>query len=569
MRFKEKVKNILKIFRLIGSQFLVLLLFVSAPANCTQTQEEELKELEKFEKYNLHPLTQNEFKTSFQSLHSMSKFIINIVLKYKEELDKTDTDINKENIIRKIQLTDYIEIIQKEMNDNSKYIENQNFNFTQSYSPNTSIIKIDDLIKPLCKNVLFYQSNQNLQQSNASKKDLDERTNFDKQYRFNTATEGRTGARVDIVKDNQTEKTILAVKIFEGRDKVLEGIVELANSLVALTVNPVPHKLKMTRMFAATYHKGDHTLDPSPHIIFVMEGATGSEIYTLLKIKPEGMEEVLKASAEYLASLHFNMHYLFFEKDEILDGNSLDLNVTNEKIRKNRLRYVKFEEVFYNNHASSYSELITPDSRTYKALENVFDTISTLKLKSRLRFDDILAYLTSVYNKAIERNKGDNVKGKIRLTMTHGDMHGANLFYDPDLNDSDFTHRLTMIDFGTMINTYGALGDPAEDVGRFVGSLWSRTAHKGIDLIEQDFLTEISHLNQLFNKVSMWQKTFIEAYIKSGKLSGLSEELFRENIEFYKLRYYKVKFSNQTLPIRVKQRLLYFWLQELESISKY
>ncbi len=152
------------------------------------------------------------------------------------------------------------------------------------------------------------------------------------------------------------------------------------------------------------------------------------------------------------------------------------------------------------------------------------------------------------------------------LTITHGDAHGNNFFYDEEdaLNlPKDSFQRITMIDFATIIRTYSGIGDPAEDVGRFLGSLWDwgvRQAFTG---------------SEVYQKIQTLQKEFIDSYLKLIKDSKIIKEdhykkfekTFKENCNFYKLRYYKVIFNaikdkDPQKDRDIKVKILNSWLEE-------
>jgi hypothetical protein len=60
------------------------------------------------------------------------------------------------------------------------------------------------------------------------------------------------------------------------------------------------------------------------------------------------------------------------------------------------------------------------------------------------------------------------------MTVTHGDAHSENIFYDP------ISHQVTFIDYGKMSETQKGFDNPCQDIGRFLGSLWFSAAEKYI-----------------------------------------------------------------------------------------
>lgn len=157
------------------------------------------------------------------------------------------------------------------------------------------------------------------------------------------------------------------------------------------------------------------------------------------------------------------------------------------------------------------------------------------------------------------------------LTTTHGDAHGNNFFYDKDESlkfSKDSFQRVAMIDFATIIRTYGGIGDPAEDVGRFLGSLWDWGVRQAIEGSEN------------YKLIHNFQKEFMDAYLELIKDSKIIKEhlyekfekTFKENCNFYKLRYYKVIFNatkdeNPQKDREIKLKILNSWLEENANLT--
>ncbi len=167
-------------------------------------------------------------------------------------------------------------------------------------------------------------------------------------------------------------------------------------------------------------------------------------------------------------------------------------------------------------------------------------------------------------------------------TITHGDAHRRNFFYNGDEAldvTKDSLRRVTMIDYSSIMETYGNIGDPAQDIGRFLGSLWDWASENPLESEEDTY--------ELIRRL---QEAALECYIdtvtkrpakeegENGKeessqtnqcqpsLNEVFRHIFTENCNFYKLRYYRAIFnsSKNRKTNESKERLLKYWMREME-----
>lgn len=364
---------------------------------------------------------------------------------------------------------------------------------------------------------------------------------------------GYSGAEVKILSDGRTK---VAIKKFKDLDA---GIRELFSSLIALDINPAPKKIKMTRVY-------DAILYPKGSISIIMEGANTHDIQYFLSTSLSG--DVVRACAEYLAMFHIKNNR---KLNEPINNNNFMIHAAN----------------FF--HTLSYDPLKEPPRRALFSLfsgqqwEDLEDVKSNniIRLLSKEEQEKFVSFakisrecfeenVAEIYRSLLHRNIGE--QSPYFLTTSHGDAHGRNFFYDDsdDLADldgfqirRDSFHRIFMIDFASIIETYGDIGDPAEDVGRFLGSLWDWAA-------QQDFEND--------EQVYYLQNQFIETYLQKIKKSGIFteetkktfERIFKENYNFYKLRYYRAIFNSEKerKSDATKLKILKSWIRENSELEE-
>jgi hypothetical protein len=123
-------------------------------------------------------------------------------------------------------------------------------------------------------------------------------------------------------------------------------------------------------------------------------------------------------------------------------------------------------------------------------------------------------------------------------TVTHGDAHSENIFYDR------ISHKVTFIDYGKMSETQKGFGNPCQDIGRFLGSLWFSAAKKYIGNFHKEDINEaflaVKGLKEL-------EDIFINSYL--DKFFYLNSELDKNAIrrlilagtELYKREFFATK----------------------------
>ncbi|MBI5595387.1 MAG: phosphotransferase [Elusimicrobia bacterium] len=107
------------------------------------------------------------------------------------------------------------------------------------------------------------------------------------------------------------------------------------------------------------------------------------------------------------------------------------------------------------------------------------------------------------------------LKTAVPGAATHGDAHPGNFFVGPA--------GVTMIDVETAMHSIDVagrgVGNPAADVGRFVGAMRLNNASKGLHLTESE--------------LSALERSFIDGYSKE---SGVPAETLAADVDFYRLR---------------------------------
>jgi len=341
----------------------------------------------------------------------------------------------------------------------------------------------------------------------------------------------------------------IAIKQFKDAD-IEKGLQELLYSLIALNINPSPQELKMTKVYDAIIY-------PENCLNLIMEGANTHSIYNLL---PTNLaENALKACAQYLAMFHVR-HYL------------------NQTRNTDRQKYIEHVAQAFNTLKDNpFKEQagmplfcsLTGEQLTDTGIEEIRSN-NIMRLLSKEE-QEKCAHLVEENFKNFETNcaeifrslKLEPLNNKEQepyfLTITHGDAHGNNFFYNKDASleiPRDSFYRIAMIDFASIIRTYGDVGDPAEDIGRFLGSLWDWGAQQ-----------DISELG-VYEQIWRFQNNFIQHYLEKIK-ENLNHKIqinnfykiFEENCNFYKLRFYKVIFNSKVNP-EIKLRILRSWMKE-------
>lgn len=364
---------------------------------------------------------------------------------------------------------------------------------------------------------------------------------------------GFSGAEVKILSCNGTK---VAIKQFKD---IKAGLTELLHSLVALDINPSPQDIKMARIY-------DAVICPENRFHIIMEAAETYDIHDCLSM--EYSTEAVDACAEYLAAFHIANYYKLKE-------------LTN---RKKFLDYA----AYYSNTLSHHSieeqagpvlfSLISRENRT--DLEDI-KSDNILQLLPKEDQEKFISFLKIIHTRFKENsseifrliNSEEGLKANpYFLTINHGDAHRCNFFYNNSANlvnsngseiERDSLHRITMIDFASIVETYGDIGDPAGDVGRFLGSLWDWAAQQDYETYEKIFALQTHFLDTYLHKIT-------EDPIFKQKNPEAFKSMFKENCNFYKLRYYRAIFNSESnrKSDDVKLKLLKSWIKENTEESR-
>jgi len=333
------------------------------------------------------------------------------------------------------------------------------------------------------------------------------------------------GSEVRIIKDkDQTNKNALgAIKVFNSYQK---GVKELACSLLASKLMvPLKCELNIAEVLLA------RRLD-NQELYILLEGAPGIDINTVLsEHQNERFPSVLRAMSQYLATLH--------KKFKIIDNPPFDAR-----------------SAYIGNHIQTLQNLVIEDQDCCKRFLKVFKAVKKDSNISWQGFQDYILNLCNQYE-----NDNLNLEA-LTYTRTHGDAHLGNFYYvENQSKDFDKCYStITMIDYETITNTYKSQGDPAEDVGRFLGGLWQWAVRKCP--FKEDMV-------KTYEAIKFWEQGFLDIYLSNIKLEEPQENLIRKNSNFYKIEFYKAILGNKRETedeLKVKQRLFQFWMtQKIED----
>ncbi len=386
----------------------------------------------------------------------------------------------------------------------------------------------------------------------------------------NSQTSGYSGA---IVAHFPGKAAIPAqiIKIFREEEKGLE---EFLYSLMAFRLHP-RHELKIVDIYDAVLCQNA--------LSFIMEKARGKDIDSFMitnKIKKDekNRRNVIRACAQYLGNFHVIQSERYTEtyKGRYL-GHTAEFF---HSLSQNLIEEEKESKLF---------KLRSDDNREPEGIflnsANIIQAFCKDKQKEAIKF-------INRTRKIFEKCAGDiyralNAEDRDKeywTTITHGDAHRRNFFYDHETTGipEDSLERVTMIDYSSIMRTYESIGDPAEDIGRFLGSLWDWASEsfenhppkEGELLSEEDLLTVTEEEKKKnYDSMSALQKTFLDSYFEviSQKYHGLSiekfKEIFLENCNFYQLRYYRAIFNSKTdrKKNKSKEILFNYWFKQMES----
>jgi hypothetical protein len=361
------------------------------------------------------------------------------------------------------------------------------------------------------------------------------------------------GSGCDLIILSHNKANFIAIKKFSA---IEEGLNELLYSLIALDINPFPEALKMARIY-------DAFLCPENCLNLIMEGANTHVIHHFLS--RASAENVVTACAKYFAKFHVSNYRQNTDRKKYIEHVALSFKTLEQNL---------LEE-------ENQEKLPLCLAAGQQLPSNTFQNINSSNIIHILPEQDQEKFAGLV--KGIYKKVKSNWGGIFRscntdelyyfLTITHGDAHGNNFFYNDDEDielAEDSSRRITMIDVGKIIRTYGDIGDPAEDVGRFLGSLWDWFFQQNYTNAEEE---------DYFQITKNLQKKFIETYLEKikGKIFTAEkqkkfEEIFTEQCNFYKLRFYRAifnakKYEDKQKDQEIKLKILKSWMQENHDVD--
>ncbi len=367
-------------------------------------------------------------------------------------------------------------------------------------------------------------------------------------YTLRPINGGRSGNEVKIA--SCKGKDLIAIKAFKNKEK---GLQELTHSLVALALNSCPEQLKMARIY-------DAFICLEGRLNIIMEAANGKPIHQFLLT--DLSRDVITSCAKYLATFHIENYCKDinkidreeFTKHASDPYHTLYLNLLTEEEKRD----------FDLLDLSIGMRILEPDEKVTSS--NIIKLLETIE--EQINFKELVKKSCKLF----EKNCGYifRIEKTYPRTRTHGDAQKDNFLYDAsgDLKDTNkktiskkSLYRVTMIDFESIVKTIGKIGDSTEDIGRFAGSLW-------------DLATELNNVELANDTVSSLQEHFIQTYLNKMKNSTIfsSEEdkktfegIFKENCNFYKLRFYRAAFNSEK-DRTIKLQILKSWIKEASDL---
>jgi hypothetical protein len=146
------------------------------------------------------------------------------------------------------------------------------------------------------------------------------------------------------------------------------------------------------------------------------------------------------------------------------------------------------------------------------------------------------------------------------MTVTHGDAHSENIYYDPN------SHQVTFIDYGKMSKTLKGFDNPCQDIGRFLGSLWFTA---GLRIFGNNFNPDEA-LRIIF-KLKEIDKEFLKSYVSTFPQQERKsiKKLIKVGTEFYKREYYatKLDITNKEESKKVERENFRRFLSSLQYLQ--
>ncbi len=362
-------------------------------------------------------------------------------------------------------------------------------------------------------------------------------------------------------------------KIIKKFQKVDDGLRELVYSLMAFHMHKNHDELKMVAI-------RDAFLCPDA-LSFVMERALGNDIHYF--VQRDDRYDVVRACARYLGTFHIRQLEHQAQTEEVQGiqylahaasfFHKLSENPTQSWKDQRGVKLFRLEVGAQSNDLDEFKSNdiigILPEGAKERCIRFI------------KRTQELFEKCSGYVYRALKPN-GAETERPYWTTITHGDAHRRNFFYNNDEAldvTKDSLRRVTMIDYSSIMETYGNIGDPAQDIGRFLGSLWDWASENPLESEEDTY--------ELIRRL---QEAALECYIdtvtkrpakeegEKGKeesspegqyqpsLNEVFRHIFIENCNFYKLRYYRAIFnsSKNRKTNESKERLLRYWMREME-----
>jgi len=384
---------------------------------------------------------------------------------------------------------------------------------------------------------------------------------------------GYGGAEVTLFKKGELTEKVL--KTFEknkeaGKKEYIHSVYAYAFVFKELQNKVSLSKLGMVKPLVGGFSK--------ENFVILYEGAKGKEIYTLLedmydsyirslsskqksafsktlfyqtRDKPKGM---LQAIARTLQSFHKATYDRFYK--ESFDRESIFRTYKEAHSQKGGITN------FFSPEESNFKELrlIVHKHKKYEEKDDhpMFKEIKDLLKKKHEEFEEKNNQLHSE---------------ETRPCLIHGDAHGKNLFLSDD-------ESLTLIDYETMVTrpphneakerearSFFPLGDPAQDVGRFMGSLWTYA-------VSSEQYTQLSdgQYPQLILLTQEWERFFLEEYGKAWgeEWKDTFKERIQENVKHFRNKFLLIVLTHkENSPLYKKSLFNIICNHLLPSESRY
>lgn len=343
------------------------------------------------------------------------------------------------------------------------------------------------------------------------------------------------------------------------------AFLELSHILMALALNQDPSHIRMARVFSAGFSYFPDSKEPYVFCM-LLERAPGRSIKELFNNQfinfmahPILFSSILFYSSQFLAYFHGKF---FTEK---LNGSDQKKTAAaiNAIEERNRFCVEKVTTLAQSIVCANQRRVLGFAPReTFKSLASRLNLPLNSKLIDKINFQ---LYAHILYT--IGRFTKSSIALEDRATI-HGDMNCGNLcyIYVPMLAP---INRFTLLDFDSIKRSRGAIGDPAQDVGKFIGSIWTETAIG----MQKHGLYNQDNIELYYRILCDWQNEFLSAYIDAFQATKLYHDYinhsgsefmatFSQRVYFYKLYTYAQAFGCQGIKKKAKDILYYFLLHE-------